>query len=109
MDFKKVNFLFWNIGNLSSPFEDDIEKVVTDNNIDILILAESDKISSSIIIQKTGFTEVDLQLKNRNKKWVQVFYKTNDDFKITHKSEYTEIEEDDEDSNEKKIIIPPRR
>ena len=98
----KVKFLFWNINNVSSPFEKEIDKIVKDNNIDVLVLSENEKIPTSNILKNTDFVSVDLKLDNGKSKWIQVFYKKNDNYVITHHNEYTELEDENCNGNSKK-------
>ena len=91
-----VNFLFWNIGGQTSSFEKDLADVATNNEIDVIILAEGGKIIGATLL-KNGYAEVELQLENKTAKWVRVFSKKTDEYKVTHKTQLTEIEEDEED------------
>jgi len=88
-----IKFLFWNIGKLASPFEEEILNVATTNEIEVIILAEGTEISGSTLIQN-DYLEVTLHLQDKIAKWIRVFYKKNDDYKITHKSQLTEIDVD---------------
>jgi len=89
----KLKFLYWNINNKSSPFEDEVRRLVDDNGIDVLILSENENIPASTVLGN-DFNAVDLKLDNGAKKWVQVFYKTSVSYRITHHSEYTELEDE---------------
>lgn len=91
----KVNFVYWNIGDLGNPFEETLNEIITINEIDVLILGESNSISSAKIIELTGFKQVELGFKNKIHKWVQIFYKENDKFIISHKTEYTAAEDEE--------------
>lgn len=95
-----MKFLYWNINNMPSPFENSLKKLVTDKEIDVLILSENKLLSDEKILKETNFVSVDLKLNNNIWKWINVYYKKNEDYKITHHSEYTEINaEDDETEN----------
>lgn len=89
-----LNFLFWNVGKLSS-FESEILSICNKQRVDIVIIAEGDNIEAASFIN-AGFTEVALKLKNRRKKWVRVFYKDGFGVSVTHKSEHTELIDSDE-------------
>lgn len=89
-----MKFLYWNINNQPSPFESVLKKVLSDRAFDVCILAENKSISDEVMVKDTDFVAVKLQVNNSVKKWVSVYYRKNDDYKITHHTEY--IEEDDE-------------
>lgn len=91
-----MKFLYWNINNQPSPFEDSLKKLITDKEIDVLILSENKLLSDKKILKDTNFVAVELKLNNSKSKWVKVYYKKNDDYKITHHNEHTEVDEDDE-------------
>lgn len=100
----ELKFLFWNIGGLSAwnsagrsvPFEEEIKNIVDANNIDVLILSEGSSIKNKNLSTKLGFVSVPLKQKNGNKKWIQVFYRAGNGYKISHKSEYSEVIDKDE-------------
>jgi len=63
---ERLNFLFWNIGNLYAEFENEIIKVCNNNKIDIIIIAEGNNINGDFIISN-GFNEVELKVNNKEK------------------------------------------
>jgi exonuclease III len=90
-----MKFLYWNINNQPSPFEDQLKSLINDKIIDVLILSENKLISDDKLINDIGFVPVELKLNNSKSRWVQVFYRKNDDYEITHFNEHTEVDEDD--------------
>ncbi|MEM1407093.1 MAG: hypothetical protein AAGG59_09985 [Bacteroidota bacterium] len=99
----KINFLFWNINNQLPPFETTLLQFVQDEEIDILILSENKNIVPQSILNTLGLKSVDLKLSNKTSKWVQVFYRENDNYKITHHSQFTETNDDNKSSFEKTV------
>jgi len=93
-----MKFLYWNINNQPSPFEETLRKLITDNAIDVLVLSENKLIPDDLLLTDTDFLSVPLNQNNKKSKWVKVYYKKNDDYKITHHTEYTELENEDEET-----------
>ena len=91
---KKINFLYWNIGNKQPPFEFEIKKLINSHEVDVLILVENKNINNDLIKRALSFDAVSLNANNKFAKWVNVYYKLNDEYKIAHHSEYTEIDHD---------------
>lgn len=87
-----MKFLYWNINKQISPFEDYLQKLMIDRKIDVLILSENKNISNEKILKNIDFEVVKLEMQNSTLKWVQVYYKKNAGFKITHHSEDTDLE-----------------
>lgn len=91
----RINFLFWNINNQSASFEDDLSELIKSEGVDVLILAENKNIVPSGSLKNLGYKSVELKLGNKAAKWVQILYKKNEDYEITHHTEYTEVEDDE--------------
>lgn len=89
--YYKINFLFWNY-NLGNGFN--LKKLLEEFKIDVLILAENSSLNLKQIFDN-DFIAVPLEANNKVHRWIQVFYRNNSQFKISHHTEYTEIEESD--------------
>jgi exonuclease III len=71
----QVRFLFWNIMDKKNPFEDTIGRIVSENSIDILILAENDNIKPNVIEGKTNLTYLKQSTSKSKTKWLYLFYR----------------------------------
>ena len=88
-----MRLIYWNINNQIPPFQDKLKTLIVDKDIDVLILSENKKISDSELTKDTDFISVPLSVNNKKIRWINVYYKKNDNYKITHHTEYTEEEE----------------
>ena len=91
-----MKFLYWNINNQQIPFEEKLKELLSDKEIDVLILSENRNITDSKLTLDTDLVTVPLFLNNSKLKWINVYYRKNDNYQITHFHEFTEIEYDED-------------
>lgn len=79
---KVIKCLFWNINEKRTPFEDVIKDI--SNDIDILVLAEADKIDNTRIETLTGLTMIKSAIKTDINKLTPKFFVSQNGFIFSH-------------------------
>ncbi len=70
-----MKFLYWNINNQQIPFEEKLKELLSDKEIDVLILSENRNITDSKLTLDTDLVTVPLFLNNSKLKWINVYYR----------------------------------